>query len=272
VEDLLEFVRQKGEVHPRDVTAHFAHGRVTNYWGGASSASTHLLDRMHYQGLLRIARRENGVRVYAPRDPALANPEGPDRQAQADALLRLVVHLYAPLPASGLSLLVGKLRSGAPHLKAELKISLKRVTELCAHESVSKTVWYWPPDETPDSSGWEVRPVARLLAPFDPVVWDRKRFEHFWGWEYRFEAYTPQSKRKLGYYALPLLWLDEVVGWANIGIKRGKMIAKLGYVSGSEPSDGRFRGELSAELERIETFLRLDGARGNSVREPSSEG
>ena len=44
--------------------------------------------------------------------------------------------------------------------------------------------------------------VVRLLAPFDPVVWDRRRFEMLWGWAYRFEAYTPTSKRKLGYYAL----------------------------------------------------------------------
>lgn len=49
---------------------------------------------------------------------------------------------------------------------------------------------------------------VRLLAPFDPLVWDRRRFELLWGWPYRFEAYTPPAKRKLGYYALPLLWRD----------------------------------------------------------------
>ena len=37
---------------------------------------------------------------------------------------------------------------------------------------------------------------VRFLAPFDPVVWDRRRFEHFWNWEYRLEAYTPPAKRK----------------------------------------------------------------------------
>jgi uncharacterized protein YcaQ len=55
-----------------------------------------------------------------------------------------------------------------------------------------------------------VRIAVRLLAPFDPVVWDRTRFELFWGWAYRFEAYTPPRLRKLGYYALPLLWRDKV--------------------------------------------------------------
>jgi uncharacterized protein len=48
---LLEFVRERGIVHPREVDRHFAHGTVTNYWGGLSSATTHLLDDMHYRGL-----------------------------------------------------------------------------------------------------------------------------------------------------------------------------------------------------------------------------
>ena len=62
---LLEFVRERGAVHPREVDDHFSHGTVTNYWGGSSSATTHLLDAMHYRGLLRVARREGGIRIYA---------------------------------------------------------------------------------------------------------------------------------------------------------------------------------------------------------------
>ena len=62
---LLAFVRERGAVHPREVDAYFSHGTVTNYWGGASSATTHLLDAMHYRGLLRVARRDGGIRIYA---------------------------------------------------------------------------------------------------------------------------------------------------------------------------------------------------------------
>ena len=60
---LLDFVRERGVVHPREVDEHFAHGTVTNYWGGSSNATTHLLDAMHYAGLLRIVRREKGIRI-----------------------------------------------------------------------------------------------------------------------------------------------------------------------------------------------------------------
>jgi hypothetical protein len=37
-----------------------------------------------------------------------------------------------------------------------------------------------------------------------------------WGWTYKFEAYTPEPQRKLGYYALPLLWGEQVIGWGNL--------------------------------------------------------
>ena len=61
---VLDFVRERRRVHPREVEAHFAHGRVRNYWGGTSNAATQLLDGMHYRGLLRVARRASGTPIY----------------------------------------------------------------------------------------------------------------------------------------------------------------------------------------------------------------
>jgi uncharacterized protein YcaQ len=98
---------------------------------------------------------------------------------------------------------------------------------------------------------------VRLLAPFDPVVHDRARFELLWGWTYRFEAYTPAPKRKLGYYALPLLWRDRVIGWTNLTVKNGALLADPGYVHSQPPKDRAFQRELDAELARIRFFLGL---------------
>src|SRR6187399_2619474 len=97
---VLDFVRERGVVHPREVDAYFAHGKTTNWFGGSSNASTQLLDGMHYRGLLRIARREGGVRMYAPRE---ANAAAADPAATMDRLLDIVVNKYAPLPAASLS-------------------------------------------------------------------------------------------------------------------------------------------------------------------------
>ena len=61
---VLDFVKERGAVHPREVNEYFSHGRVKNYWGGLSNATTHLMDALHYRGALRIARRERGIRIY----------------------------------------------------------------------------------------------------------------------------------------------------------------------------------------------------------------
>jgi len=105
-----------------------------------------------------------------------------------------------------------------------------------------------------------VNDEVRLLAPYDPVEWDRRRFELFWRWAYRFEAYTPAANHVRGYYALPLLWRDAVVGWGNLSVVDGQLVASFGYANGRAPKDPTFRRERDAELARIETFLGLAAA------------
>jgi uncharacterized protein YcaQ len=252
---VLDFVRTRGAVHPREVDEHFAHGSVTNYWGGSSRATTHLLDLLHYRGLLRVARREGGIRIYAVHVHEPVIRDTATRRAHVDALVDVVVNLYAPLPGASLSMLVRRLRYAAPQWERELGAAIERSRRRLAHARVDGIDWYFSPTESAEAA--EAPGEVRLLAPFDPVVWDRRRFELLWGWAYRFEAYTPAPKRKLGYYALPLLWRDRIVGWGNVALNKGGLHADLGYVATRAPSSQTFRQELDAELERMRAFLRV---------------
>jgi uncharacterized protein YcaQ len=249
---LLAFLRERGEAHPREVDQRFSHGNVTNYWGGSSRATTHLLEAMHYRGLVRIVRRDRGVRIYAPRDHPARDGGAVGRRAQLDALVEVVVRTYAPLPLASLAMVVGRLRYAVPQWRGELRRALQRAKARLAHARVDGVDWYWPADETLPRDAGEER--VRLLTPFDPIAWDRRRFEAFWGWEYRFEAYTPVRKRKFGYYALPMLWRDEMIGWANVMPANGALDAAFGYVR-ARPRDRSFTRELDAEIARLRTFL-----------------
>lgn len=253
-EAVLAFVRERGRVHPREVDAHFAHGAVTNYWGGSSSATTHLLDHLHYRGLLRVARRDAGIRVYeaqAHPDESLSLAERRDR---IDALLMRIVEKYAPVPAPTLAWLTNRLRYAVPQWEGERRRALARVKKRLRHERVEGLDWFMP-DEPLDAN---LDDEVRLLAPFDPIVWDRRRFEAFWGWPYRFEAYTPVARRQFGYYAMPLLWGDNVIGWANLVFRNGALDAQLGFVSGRRPRGRGFGSALDAELQRMRVFLTGD--------------
>jgi uncharacterized protein YcaQ len=255
---VLEFVQSRGVVHPREVDAAFQHGTTKNWFGGNTRASTQLLDGMHYRGLLRVARRESGVRVYAPQ-LAHQHDSPTDPDAALDALIDVAVAKYAPLPAATLSRLVMALGSAAPQWRERRRAALARTKVRLPQATVDGCHWYWPTGENPSSrrfaSDEALDERLRLLAPFDPVVWDRQRFERFWGWAYRFEAYTPAPQRIRGYYALPMLWRGQVIGWANAAVRDGRLQLQSGYVSGRPPRDAAFKPALQEEQARMEQFL-----------------
>jgi uncharacterized protein YcaQ len=145
------------------------------------------------------------------------------------------------------------MRFAAPQWAEDRRRALERAKRRLAHARIDGLDWYWPADEAPAAA--EADDEVRLLAPFDPLVWDRRRFELLWSWAYRFEAYTPPARRRLGYYALPLLWRDRVIGWGNVAAGARGLEAKLGYVAGRAPRDAGFRRALERELARMQAFL-----------------
>jgi len=254
---VLDFVAARGLAHPREVDAHFAHGKVVNWFGGASNASTQLLDGLHYRGLLRVARRDGGTRVYAVRDADALAPDPDEIDRRLDRMLDVLVRKYAPLPEASLRQLMSYLGRGVPQWQAARAATLARSRAHLGGARIDGVDWIWPADESPASRRWRPDDDVRLLTPFDPVVWDRRRFELLWQWRYRFEAYTPAPKRQLGYYALPLLWGDRVIGWGNVSVRGAVLDATFGYVEGRAPRSAAFRDALDAELERMRGFLGL---------------
>jgi uncharacterized protein YcaQ len=245
-EKVLETLSKFGVMHPGELQEHFAATRVINAWGGYSKATTQALEHLHYRGLLRIARRENGIRLFEPvRQPGESMPA----EERLRKLVMLIASILAPVSEKMLLTSTARFRylgNPRPILHALLKSG-----EL-EGEVVDRIQYTWPHSIRLAA----VPHMVRFLAPFDPVVWDRRRFEHLWGWPYRFEAYTPAAKRLRGYYAMPLLWGDVVIGWANASVEGKRLKVEVGF-AGKRPNDSDFRTELDAEIDRLRAFLFL---------------
>ncbi len=254
-QDVLAFVRDNGLTHPKEVQAHFDHGRMKR-WGGSLSVSTHLLDGLHYRGLLRVARREAGTRVYQAIEHSLQDDSPDVRLARAAQLLDIVVDLYAPLPAPSLRYLWRLLRSAVPHVAIEAEQLREEAKSRYAHAEIDGTLWLWPQNENPMTARYTVDDKLRFLTPFDPVVWDRRRFQLFWGWEYKLEAYVPAHKRRMGHYAMPMLWGEQMLGWANLKVVDGELHHELGF-AGPRPRGRAFRLALDEALLHMREFLEL---------------
>jgi uncharacterized protein YcaQ len=194
--------------------------------------------------------------VYAVCDAAPEFELTCDPSAALDGLIDAIVNKYAPLPAASLGQLVTYLMRGVPQHKPQRHAALQRAKARLAHAEVEGVDWYWPANEKlpKKANSLLTDEPARLLAPFDPIVWDRRRFSLFWGWDYRFEAYTPAPKRKLGYYALPLLWRGEVIGWGNAAVADAALQVSIGLV-GKHRVSADLKRALDAEVDSMALFL-----------------
>lgn len=256
--DILAAVRDVGAVHPRDLARSFEARQAVNAWGGMSAHTTRILEELHFYGLIRVCGRINGVKVYAPATP----PEyelAP--QQRLDRLTLRVARLLAPIPAASLGSALSQLQRKA----GRLGNGNRAVTELLRAgllraERIDGAEYLWPADL------WAAEPAdpprsVRFLAPFDPVVWDRRRFELLWGWPYRFEAYTPAARRRFGYYAMPMLWGDTIPGWVNCTVSAGNIASvEAGYATG-KPRGKAFAREFDAEVARLQALLAADPGR-----------
>ena len=254
-QEVLAFVSQHGPTYPKDVQAHFDHGRIRR-WGSDLNVSNHLLEGLHYRGLLRVARRDGGTRMYQTVERAQCDDSPEARLVRAGQLLDMVVKLYAPLPAGSLAYVRRLLSYGVPHLTAEVRQLQEDARSRYAHAQVDGLLWFWPQGENPLAVRHQVDDRLRFLAPFDPVVWDRRRFQLFWSWEYKLEAYVPAHKRRLGHYAMPMLWGEQMLGWANLKVVDGRLQHELGF-AGPRPRGSAFWRALDEALQQMQEFLEL---------------
>ena len=251
-ERVRELVCAKEKMHPRELEIHLGRKREVNAWGGYSKATTRSLELLHYHGVLRVAGREKGIKLY---QAARAQEEHLAADERLGRLILLIARILAPVPERSLRAALRHLRYSAPMLKGRPQ-ALKRLVDSGDLQTaeVDGVRYLWPKIDFPER---EPATDVRFLAPFDPLVWDRYRFERLWGWAYRFEAYTPPAKRKMGYYALPLLWGEEVIGWVNVARRDAGVKVEAGFVK-SKPTSARFRAAFADEVSRLELFLRAD--------------
>ena len=100
--------------------------------------------------------------------------------------------------------------------------------------------------------------TAALLAPFDPLIWERSRTERLFGVRYRIEIYTPADKREHGYYVLPFLLNDELVARVDLKSVRtaGVLKVQAAHREPTAPSETAHR--LADELWLMARWLGLE--------------
>ena len=116
----------------------------------------------------------------------------------------------------------------------------------------------WRVDPTLLDTAETFEPRTALLSPFDRLVFDRARAQDLFGFEYIVEMYKPAAKRRWGYFALPILHGDRLIGKLDAAADRKAGVFRVAAIHEDEPFSTQISDEVHAEVRELAAWLGLD--------------
>ena len=260
----LDDARRRAKQAPHELTIRRKDGKPyaesSLRWGRPSDGKT-VLDGLLHEGALRLAgRRGAGLdRLYDLTERVLPDEvRNAPTPSPADARRELVRRAAAVLGVAT----VADLADYFQLKTTDAKLAVADLVDAGELEAVSVEGWKGPAYVTAGAKPPPTRTAgdeARLLGPFDSLTWSRDRTRRLFGFEFSFEIYVPEAKRRYGYYVLPVLLDGRLVG--RVDLKADRQRRAL-LVIGAFPEDGvgakSFAAPVEAELRRLADWLDLD--------------
>jgi uncharacterized protein len=262
---VLQQVQDRGPLSVNELDA--PKTRNGPWWGYGPGKL--VLETLFGEGKLTALRGKGFARVYELPERAipkalLLDERYDKHEAHKELLLRATRH-YG----------IGTAKDLADYYRLAMSVAGPLLAELAAAgqiEEVAVEGWKGPVYRDPRAPCPRAIRGRTLLSPFDPLTWYRPRAERLFDFHYRIEIYTPQDKRKYGYYVLPFLLDGELV--ARVDLKADRK-AKLLRVPSAFIESGhdktRVARALAAELDRFASWLGLAdvslGRTGDLMRE-----
>ena len=258
---VLDRIRKEGALGSKDFKRPDNDTRES--WWGWKPAKV-ALEMLFWQGELMITERRNFQRIYDLTERVL--PEDVDTSHPDDSELgHFLVH--RALTAYG----VAKEREIQDHIvpveyPTKTLISNALIEMLASGDIVRIHIpeieaddYYSLPETIETTEKLEkTPPYVHILSPFDNLVINRKRIKELFDFEYTLEAYTPPAKRVYGYFVLPILWKEKLVGRLDAKAERkNKTFIVRNLVL--EPTFEDFDGFITCLVERLHQFAQFNG-------------
>jgi uncharacterized protein len=255
---------------PLSTAAFSEHGHAIDWWWAPTRASRAVMEALFVAGRIGISRREGNRRYYDLMGRLVPAKLLKLQESEEDAMTH---RLLSRFRATGMTTTIGtqgevmysagsqserlartaRLVDAGALLPVDVE-GLKRTQYIIASEEpmLEETA---APDSLP-------APSVSFLAPLDPLVWDRKMLRSLWSFDYLWEVYVPEAKRKWGYYVLPIVFGDRFVGRIEPRLDRkARTLNILGiwFEAGFEPmEEPRFIAALADALKDYAAFVGAD--------------
>ena len=236
---------------------HDANGRRGPWWGWSDVKRT--LEWMFRVGEVVCVERRRFERVYALPEQALAPELLGEPPVEADAVRELVAFAASALGIATEADLADYWRMK----RAPVRAAVRDLEESGVLLPVEVPGWKTGSRQTPTWLHRDARRPRRLeaaavLSPFDPVVWFRPRSERLFDFHYRIEIYTPEPDRKFGYYSLPVLIDDDVVGRVDLKSDRKARVLLVQSAWSEAGAPAETAARLLPVLRRAASWQGLD--------------
>ena len=248
-----------------ELTARLGHveDRRRDNWGWNWNAVKRVLEHLFEEGLVSAdSRTESFERRYTLTARVLAGTASPGTGGSAaggepDPAAALDRLIDAAAQAHG----IGTVRCFADYFRTPIgaaAVSVRHLVEAGRLQPVTVTGWDRPLYRHVEAKLPRTATARALLSPFDSLVFERRRLEELFGFHYRVEIYTPEAKRRFGYYVLPFLLRDRIVARVDLKADRagGMLLAKAAHAEPGAPADTAV--ELAAELQLMAEWLGLE--------------
>jgi uncharacterized protein len=235
---VLAELRRRGPLRSRELEDRSLVPWQSSGWTHDKNMSQ-LLEFLWGQGKVLVAGREGGERVWDLAERVLPQLRDVEALGASEGLRE---QARIAIRAAGVWGLVGSWWRRAARELAEAGVVERVEVEGVGGE------WYAHPEALADD-GWE--PGVTLLSPFDPLISNRERTAALWDFDFTLEIYVPKAKRRYGYFVMPVLDGDELVGRIDplFDRKTGRLVVNAVY-----PEPGRTL-RLDEPLERLAAFL-----------------
>jgi uncharacterized protein YcaQ len=232
-----------------------------------------MLDLLWTQGRILVAGRQGQQRVWDLSERCLP-PSAPTRRPPEREVVRLAAQ--RSLRALGVatardidrSFTAGRYPGLASVLAGLQRSGRVEQVRLAANGSEQPGPWYVHTDDLPlldrlQNGDW--RPRTTLLSPFDNLIINRERTERLFGFSFRMEIYVPKAARRYGYYVLPILHGDRLIGRVDPALDRttGRLVVHAIHPEPGAPASAA--PAVATALGELASFL---GATGVDLRQP----
>jgi uncharacterized protein YcaQ len=252
---ILRELRRRGPLRGRDFEDQAKAEWESTGWTGGQTVSR-MLEFLWQEGKILVARRDGQTRYWNLAERVLP-PEALARRAPSDLALTRQV-----LPRSLRALGVATKKQIAEHFVPGRFPELERVLDELARRGTIVPVeidgldgrWFVHADDLELLENVDWQPRTTLLSPFDNLIRDRARNGVLWDFgEYRLEIYVPAAKRRWGYFALPILHGERLIGTVDSAVDRDGGVLRVHKVTADRgaPAAG---AEVAAAIRDLASF------------------